>query len=142
MTRRAATLVALSVLGTVCGASGQSRLPPGYEADSAALRQLFDEARALARREGCPDAARCRAVAIGSKACGGPRAYVVYCPLTTEEPALQRKAEKATLADRAFNAKYRLASDCAFVMEPPLESDGGACRIAQRGPRLPGAPIR
>ena len=135
-------LVALSVVGSVYRASGQSGPPPGYEADSAALGRLFDEARALARREGCPNSAQCRAVAIGSKACGGPRGYVIYCPLTTDEPALRRKAAEATQTERAFNVKYQLASDCAYVMVPPLESAGGTCQIAQRAPRPPSAPPR
>jgi len=119
----------LAALGAVPG-SAAPPAPTGYRAEAAALSRLMEEARALARPAGCATAGQCRAVPIGARPCGGPRGYVVYCPLATDESALRRKIAEATDAERAFNRKWRLLSPCVWASEPRLVAVDGICRAA------------
>jgi len=102
--------------------------PAGREADRAAIQRLEQEARALASLSGCAESGQCRAMPVGAKACGGPRYYLPYCPLTTNAAALQRKLEEVRNAEQQFNQKYGVISDCSFVSEPALTSAAGACQ--------------
>jgi hypothetical protein len=65
---------------------------------------------------------------MGAKACGGPKTYLPYCPLTTDTNALMRKLEELRVAEDEFNRKYGIMSDCAFVVEPSLTSANGTCQ--------------
>lgn len=98
------------------------------QTDRASIERLEQEARALANASGCAGSAQCRAAPVGAKACGGPRYWLVYCPLTSDSAALLRKLEELRAAEQAFNQKYGVLSDCAFVTEPNVESVGGTCR--------------
>jgi hypothetical protein len=110
--------------------------PPPRYADTAGgqgrgdLARLERELRALARVTGCDAASQCRSVAVGEKACGGPRAYLVYCPRSTDERALLAKAEELRRAERAWNQANQIVSTCEMLLEPRLELAGGQCRAA------------
>jgi hypothetical protein len=94
----------------------------------AALPQgdLMAQVRALAKTTGCATAGDCRALPVGRKACGGPRAYVVYCPASTNESALRAKIGEVDRAD--MEANRGAVSDCMLVTEPNLTVSGGQCR--------------
>jgi hypothetical protein len=98
------------------------------EADRAAINRLVADAKAIARVTGCGSAEQCASVGVGVRACGGPSEYIVYCPTSTDTAALRRKVEDVARAERAFNAKYNMASTCEFRMAPGLELAGGSCR--------------
>jgi hypothetical protein len=97
-------------------------------ADEATLRRLYDEARAIARTDGCPDGAACKAAPMGTRACGGPNAYVVYCPATTDERALNAKLDQLADFEDKYNRQYGVISICVFETAPELESANGVCR--------------
>lgn len=106
----------------------------GNEAtDRAPIARLEQEARALARPDGCADGGACRAVPLGAKACGGPRAWLPYCPASTDLPALQAKLAELEVVEQALNRRYNIASDCSYLAEPRLEAVGGSCRAAPAG---------
>ena len=125
-------VIALALASDAYWASGQYGAPPGYEAESAALRRLKEQARALARADGCPDSETCRAAPLGERPCGGPSGFIIYCRLTTDEPALRRKIAEVTQAEKAFNAKWQELSDCRLVSPPPLASTRETCGIDLR----------
>lgn len=100
----------------------------GGTPDRTAIQRLEQEARVLANTSGCTEAAQCRALPVGTKACGGPRYYLPYCPLTTDAAALQRKLDELRTAEQQFNAATGAISDCMFISEPSLTSAGGACQ--------------
>ncbi|HEX3160656.1 MAG TPA: hypothetical protein VHQ45_19205 [Gemmatimonadaceae bacterium] len=115
------------------GAAGapDTAAPAGDQAtERAALDSLMAAARALARTEGCASSGQCASMALGAKGCGGPWEYVVYCPLTTDTAALRATAEELERRERAFNAKYDVASTCEMLLEPRVEVVNGACRAA------------
>lgn len=99
------------------------------------LERLEREARALARVEGCTQSGQCRTAPLGSRACGGPRDYLPYCPVTTDSAALFSKLDELARAESAFNQQSGMASTCEFRMPPEVEAAGGRCVVAR-----PGAP--
>lgn len=102
--------------------------PTDQRADAARLERLEQEARALAKPDGCPEGSQCGVVPVGEKACGGPRYWLPYCPISTDVAALRAKIEELRTAEAAFNRKYGIISDCLFVSQPPVTSAGGTCR--------------
>ena len=96
------------------------------QADWSAIVKLEDEAKAIAKVSGCATS-ECRAAAVGSRACGGPRYYLPYCAKTTDSVALYRKLDEVAKAEQAYNKKYQIVSTCEFQMPPTVEAVGGSC---------------
>ena len=97
------------------------------KADWAKIVTLEDQAKALVRTDGCVSEGDCKTAGVGSRACGGPRYYLVYCSRATDVAALTRKLDEVAAAERAFNIKYKLASTCEFRMPPAVGLVAGAC---------------
>lgn len=96
-------------------------------ADWAAIEKLEGEAKAIAIATGCGTADACRSAPVGSRACGGPRYYIPYCPVSTDSAALYGKLDQVASAERAYNAKYQQVSTCEMRLPPDLTLAGGAC---------------
>ncbi len=118
--------------GTPRGSAPAARLTGNQETDRATLQRLEKEASELARTEGCSSAGACRSIAVGAKACGGPRYYLPYCPVSTDEAALRAQLERLAAFERSYNERYGIASTCEMAMPPQLELSGGACVAAGR----------
>ena len=112
--------------------------PPSgaQESDSARIARLEREARALARADGCREGGQCRTAPVGSRPCGGPREYVVYCAATTDSAALFAKLAELARAEEEYNRKHGLVSTCEFREPPQVELSGGTCR-ARGGTQVP-----
>jgi hypothetical protein len=128
---------------TAAGAPPTDSAPPpaggpsaGQDAGAgrAAVVSLEREARALAKAEGCEQAAQCRTAPVGSRPCGGPREYLVYCALTTDSAALFRKLAELERAEKAYNERAGLMSTCEFRMPPTAELAGRVCQAGGRAP--------
>lgn len=123
-----------------CSGAHQSTATP---ADTAALRRqvtaLEQEARALARRDGCGSVSQCRTAPLGERACGGPRSYLVYCAATTDSGALYRKLEQLRVVEKQYNDAAGIVSTCEYRLAPSVTLEGGSCREA--APRAPGAAV-
>jgi hypothetical protein len=98
------------------------------KADWAQIVALEDQAKALVKPEGCSSGAQCRSAPVGSRACGGPRYYLVYCAQTTDSAALFRKLDAVAAAEREFNTRYKIMSTCEFRMPPNATLSGGSCQ--------------
>jgi hypothetical protein len=89
----------------------------------------------------CDHSDQCRAIAIGSKACGGPRSYLAWSVRNTDQAALQAAVDAQTQAEGAANRSGGLVSDCRMVTAPnvscrPRASDGKkTCQLGQGGAR-------
>jgi len=101
------------------------------DADWAAILKIEEEAKALVRANGCTSDDQCRTAPVGSRGCGGPRYYLVYCSRTTDSVALFKKLGEVEAAERAFNAKYQVASTCEFRMPPTVGVTAGSCQSRQ-----------
>ena len=97
------------------------------KADWAKIVTLEDQAKALVHTDGCASEGDCKTAPVGSRACGGPRYYLVYCSRTTDVAALNAKLDEVAAAERAFNIKYQVASTCEFRMPPAVGLVAGAC---------------
>lgn len=98
------------------------------------LARLEQEARALAKTDGCASVNACRTAPVGWRGCGGPRTYVVYCAASTDTVALFRTLKELEDAEREYNASTGLISTCEYRMPPGVRLDGGSCREAPAGP--------
>lgn len=100
---------------------------PGAPAQDPAVARLEREARALATTSGCAAAGQCRVAPFGARACGGPREYIAYCPLTTDSARLFRRLAELERAERAYLAKAGIASICSVVVAPAPGYANGRC---------------
>jgi hypothetical protein len=139
LTRSVSALLAISLAALACAQSTPAVVPasPGgdqivftsdQKADWAQIVALEDQAKALVKATGCSSASQCRTAPVGSRACGGPRYYLVYCSLTTDSVALFKKLDAVTNAERAYNQHYNIASTCEFRMPPTVALSGASCQ--------------
>lgn len=98
------------------------------------LVKLEQEARALAKQDGCASVSACRTATVGWRGCGGPRSYVVFCAATTDTVALFRKLKELEDAERAYNASSGMMSTCELRTPPGVKLEGRSCREAPAGP--------
>jgi hypothetical protein len=142
LTRSVSVLFALSLIAVACsqGPSGSAPIGPGddqvvftgdQKEDWTQIVDLENQAKALAKADGCSSAAQCRTAPVGSRACGGPRYYLVYCSQTTDSAALFRKLDAIAAAEREYNSRYQLVSTCEFRMPPTIAFSGGSCQQAE-----------
>ena len=126
--RRAALLALLAACATPTPRSSDSAgAPTSRIDDTTRIAQLERDARALVRTTGCDAASSCRTAPIGWRGCGGPRAYLVYCPATTDTIALMRKLEELKRAETAYNEGEGVVSTCEMRMPPSVTVQGGSC---------------
>lgn len=84
--------------------------------------QALNEVKAHIGQAACTIDAHCRTVAIGSRACGGPDAYLAWSTLKTDADALQRAVDRYNGARPEGRSPGRHPSICAVVTDP-----GAAC---------------
>lgn len=95
------------------------------------LAALEARARRIVNPNGCSSAASCRSAPVGAKACGGPRDFLVFCPLTTDTTALFSTLDELKRLEEQYNRQEGIVSDCMLMMAPELALEGGAC-VAKR----------
>jgi hypothetical protein len=115
--------------GAPAGPDGDKIVLTGdQKADWAQIVALENEAKALVKTDGCSSAGECRTAPVGSRACGGPRYYLVYCSRSTDSVALFRKINAIAAAEREYNARYQIVSTCEFRLPPRVALTGGSCQ--------------
>ena len=116
--------------GAPAGPDGKKIVFTGDQtADWAQIVALENEAKALVQTNGCSSAWDCRTAPVGSRACGGPRYYLIYCSRTTDSVALFRKLDAVAAAEREFNARYQIVSTCEFRLPPKVALSGTSCQV-------------
>lgn len=84
-------------------------------------RQVLDEMRTeietIANSEACINASDWLFTAIGAKACGGAAGYIAYSNKIDVDLFLNLVAAY-TAAEKKFNKKWGIISDCSIVMPP------------------------
>src|SRR5688572_10666971 len=139
LARRTFTLLAIVAVAAACSQGTPSPVPAGpgggriiftgdQKADWAQIVELENQAKALLKADGCSSAAQCRTAPVGSRACGGPRYYLVYCSRTTDSAALFQKLDEVAQAEREYNTRYNIMSTCEFRMPPTVGLIGGTCQ--------------
>jgi hypothetical protein len=87
------------------------------ENEHSALIDLFIEIENLAYSESCFNMADWTFVAYGSKACGGPKGYIPYSK-NIDTGSFLEKTEKYTEAEKEYNKKWGIISDCSLSASP------------------------
>lgn len=137
--RSLTALFAISLVVTACPQSSPGVITAGpggdkfvftgdQKADWAQIVALENQAKALVKTEGCSSAAQCRTAPVGSRGCGGPRYYLVYCSQTTDSAALFQKLDAVSRAEHEYNTRYKVVSTCEFRMPPSVALIGGSCQ--------------
>ena len=75
----------------------------------------------------CNDSTQCRYIALGSKPCGGPWEYLIYCAAEMDTAELEQLVEEYNQYEDELNRKYGRVSDCSVPPEPQLGFLGGYC---------------
>ena len=88
---------------------------------------LAVEIAALAGDGTCDNAEACSTVAFGSKPCGGPWSYIIYCADTVDEDALHASVSEHAELEHQYNIDNAIASDCSEATEPSVELVDGVC---------------
>lgn len=114
---------ALLTVTVACGGVTGSK----EERDQERLAEMRQATLELVGDATCDDAGQCRSIAFGSKPCGGPWRYLVYCAARTDTALLRQRVEEYNRFEAELNRKYNTVSDCAFVLEPTLDLVGGEC---------------
>lgn len=131
-------LLLFAALGVAACSQPVSDTPP--EAPVAETGAFRDEADYRAQRvratadldaligtAAASDAAACRVVAVGAKACGGPLEYRVYSATASDAAQVEAQAARITALDRRANAQFQYVSDCMLVGEPQAALVDGRC---------------
>jgi len=89
----------------------------GKEEDLAELTALHEDIELIIDSGICSENASCDYIAFGSKACGGPKTYLVYSTSIDTE-LLKQKVATYNALENAYNKKWGVISDCAYVLPP------------------------
>jgi hypothetical protein len=111
--------------------SGKIVFTGDQKVDWAQIVALEDQAKAIVKTDGCSNVGECRTAAVGNRACGGPRYYLVYCRVTTDSAALFAKLKAVADAESEFNKRYQIVSTCEFRTAPKVALSGGSCQAQQ-----------
>ena len=80
----------------------------------------------------CSSAEGCRYIALGDKPCGGPSEYMIYCAESVDEDHLDDLVTKYNEFEHEINLKYKIVSNCEYVMPPEeLLLEKGHCIASQ-----------
>jgi hypothetical protein len=148
LTRSLSVVFAISLVAVACSQSSPGGVPVGPEGDKIVFTgdqkadwgqvvALENQAKALAKADGCSSAAQCRTAPVGSRACGGPRYYIIYCVQSTDSAALFRKLDAVAAAEREYNTRYQLVSTCEFRMPPNVALVAGSCQQVEQPQPIP-----
>ncbi|MDC8004775.1 hypothetical protein POV27_11990 [Aureisphaera galaxeae] len=88
------------------------------EEDAQALENLFSEIEAMANAVSCKDPALWTYTEVGAKACGGPQGFVPYAANMANVNLFLERVEEHRQAERNFNEKWGIISDCSLPAEP------------------------
>lgn len=117
----------LHIIGRVGLAASVTALFAGGAFAGPRQEQALKEVRSIIGDAACSTDAQCRTVAIGSRVCGGPDAFLAWSIRKTDPKALQRAAERYNAAQAAEQPPGSRRSICTVLVDP-----GAVCRAAPR----------
>jgi hypothetical protein len=87
------------------------------EQEAQILNQMFSEIENLASNVNCNNSSQWAFTNYGSKACGGPIGFIAYSTNIDIDSFLEKIEEHRT-AQKKFNEKWGLISDCSIPSQP------------------------
>lgn len=119
---------ALLLLCLACASCTWSAVAQEKVASAAVLAQM----RELIGSAPCTETAQCKTMAVGTKACGGPEAYVAWSTAYTDESRLNALAARHRALRGLENAASGERSNCLAITDP-----GAVCQSIQGGATTP-----
>ncbi len=107
----------IALLAIVFGCTNNTE--SGKEEDLAELAALQEEIELMIDSGDCSENSDCESIAFGSKACGGPKTYLVFST-TIDVELLEQKVAIYNELENDFNKKWGIISDCS-VPTPPVD---------------------
>ncbi len=105
----------IALLAIVFGCTNNTEFTK--EEDLAELTALQEEIELLVDSGVCSENSNCESIAFGSKACGGPKTYLVFSTSINLE-LLQQKVATYNALENSFNKRWGIISDCSVVLPP------------------------
>ncbi len=102
--------------------------------DLACRARMESEIQTLVGTATCADSCDCGYAAYGTKACGGPRRFLIFSKSTVDEDLLRRKVAELNAFEDVLNHRYGYYSDCGVEPIPRLGCVDGVC--VDLGPEL------
>lgn len=99
---------------------------------TAPAAETLPRIRALVGAAACTDNAQCRTAPLGSRACGGPEAYLAWSSAATPAAPLQQLLDRYQREREQADAKAGMASVCTVVPDPGAVCRAGACQLRGR----------
>ncbi len=119
-------LILLSMLILISCGSGRSG--NDNAADLIESKSLLEvEIDDLIGEASCSDSSQCKAIAFGSKPCGGPWSYLIFSEEDTDIQLIEPLVEEYNDIDKRLNQIQGAESDCAFVDIPDVGCDNNRC---------------
>lgn len=114
----------ISILLSVSGCESTEN---SQQVDRKELDHHLEEIKDLIARESCSEENQCDYIAVGSKACGGPKTYLLFSS-SIDRQKLEELVENYNKAEAGYNQKYGIVSDCMLVTPPErIECVNGKC---------------
>jgi hypothetical protein len=104
------------------------------DSDRDQLAALRAEIVRLIGPAACANLVHCRAVALGSRSCGGPAEYLPYSSFGTNRELIEAKAFEYNLLYEEVEARQKAVAACAVLPEPRLQCIDRHCRIENQIP--------
>jgi len=116
-----------------CGSSEMSsfdKATSNQNVNQDEIAKRYDELRKIAAADlSCAAVSDCEAVALGSKACGGPSGYLVASARNSSFDQILELAEDLAALESQYNIDNQVMSNCMFEMPPDLECAAAACKV-------------
>ena len=81
------------------------------------LSEMLAKIKTTANSVACEDSSEWAYVSYGEKGCGGPVGYIAYST-TIDTVLFLKKVEEHRTAEKNFNVKWNVISDCSAPLEP------------------------
>ncbi|MBT8317471.1 MAG: hypothetical protein HKP59_07585 [Lutibacter sp.] len=119
-------LKTIAILAIVFSCSSNSETT--QEDDLVALNNLKLEIELLIAEGTCTENESCDFIAFGSKACGGPKSYLVF-NTSIDVELLNEIVSTYNEMEAEYNLKWGIISDCMFLLPPTnVECVDGQCK--------------
>lgn len=102
---------------------------PAPAASAAPASDTLGRIRAMVGDAACSDTSQCRSLALGSRSCGGPEAYLAYSTAKTSEVDLRALGERYQKEREAADAASGMMSTCQFIPDPGAVCEAGRCQL-------------
>jgi hypothetical protein len=119
--------------GCVCGlllATAANATEPARDE----LQAVRSEIVTLIGTAPCANLVHCRALALGSRPCGGPAEYVAYSSFSNNRELIEAKAFEYTFLHEELQRQEQAVGVCTVLPQPRLQCIDRRCRIDNAAP--------